>query len=106
MGGTVDDYIFADDIAVANDALSLFTTEIKVLWQSTNYRTLVDFVVSTHARAVKDTDEWENDATIAYFHIVLDIHKGEYLAIVAYSRLGADFGFGTDFACHSCIFNL
>jgi hypothetical protein len=61
----------------------------------------MDLVVTTNTRAVKDADERHDDAVIANLHVVFNIHEGEYLTVVADFRLGADFGFWTNFACHN-----
>jgi hypothetical protein len=47
-----------------------------------------------HAGTITDTDEGEDDATITNLHIILDVHEGEYLTVVADFCLGADFGLG------------
>jgi hypothetical protein len=48
--------------------------------------------MGTHAGTVEDADEGEDDAVVAYLHVVLDIDEGEYLAVVANAGLGADVG--------------
>ena len=101
VGGTVDDYILADDVVVADDAFRLLATEAEVLGQGGDDGSLVNLVVSAHSCSVKDADEGEDDAVVANHHVVFDIYEGEYLAIVADSGLWADFGFRTDFACHN-----
>ena len=97
----VDDHILADDVVVTHLHIRLLATVVEVLRQSTDNSTLMNFVALTDARAVEDADKRHDDAAIAYLHIVFDIHKGEYLTVVAYFSLGADFGFWTNFACHN-----
>ena len=101
VGGTVDDNVLADDVAVADDALRLLTTELEVLGQGTDDGALMDFVVLAHTCSATDADEGEDNATIAYLHVVLDIHEGEYLTVVADLSLGTDLSFGGYFACHN-----
>ena len=101
MGGTVDDDVLADDVAVADDALRLLAAELKVLWQGADDGTLVHLVALAHACAATDADEGEDDAAVAYLNVVLDIHEGEYLTVVADFRLWADFGLWGYFACHN-----
>jgi len=101
MCGTVDDYILSDNVVVADDALRLLPSEFEVLRQCTDDGALVYLVVVTHARTIKNADEGEDDAVVTNHHIVLNVHKGEYLTIVADFRLGRYFSFGTYFACHN-----
>jgi hypothetical protein len=63
----------------------------------------VYLVVVTHARAVADADEGEDDAVVANHHVAFDIGEGEYLTVFADFRSGVDLGFGTYFA-HNCLF--
>ena len=100
MGSTVDDHILANDVTVSNDTLRLLTTELKVLGQSTDDRTLMNLVLFSHTRTIHDTHEGEENATITNFHIVLDIDEGEYLTVIADFRLRTDFGFRGYFASH------
>ena len=94
MCGTVDDNVFADDVAIADDALRLLATELEVLWQGTDDGTLMHLVALAHACAAADADEGEDDAVVAYLHVVLNINEGEYLTVVADFCFGADFGLG------------
>jgi hypothetical protein len=63
-------------------------------------------VVITDARTIADANEGEDDTIITYHHIVLDIHKGEYLTVVANLGLWANLGFGGYFACHNYQFSI
>ena len=101
IGTTVDDYILADDVVVANLHIRLGSTEIEILRQSSYHTTLMDLVILSYTRPVADTDEGEDDTIVADHHIVLDIHEGEYLTVIAYFRLWRDFGLWTDFTCHN-----
>ena len=92
--GTVDDNVFADDVAIADDALRLLATELKVLWQGADDSSLVHLVALAHACAATDADEGEDDAVVAYLHVVLNVNEGEYLTVVADFCFGADFGLG------------
>ena len=100
MGGTVDDHILADDVAIADDALRLLATELKILRQSTYHGTLVHLIILAHARATEDADEGEDDTVVTNLYIVLDIHEGIYLTVVANLRLGRYLSSWTNFACH------
>ncbi len=104
MGGTVDDDILTDDIAVADDTFRLLATELEVLWQSTDDGTLVHLIPFAHARTSTDTDEGEDDAAITYLHIVLYVGEWEYLYVVADFRLWRYLSFWTYFACHNSYF--
>ena len=104
MRGTIDDHILTDDVVVADDTLRLLATELEVLRQGTDDRSLVDLVLLTHTRNVKDTHEGEDDTAITNFHVTLYIDEGEYLTIVADFRSGVNLGFGTYFACHIIYF--
>ena len=106
MGGTVDDDILTDDIAVADDTFRLLATELEVLWQGTDDGTLVYLVFLTHAGARADADKGEDDTAIAYLYIVFDISEGEYLYVVADFGLWTYLGFWTYFACHNYLFML
>ena len=97
VGTAVDNHVLADDIVIAYLNIRLGTTEVKILWQGSNHRALMDFIVLTDARAVADTDEGEDDTVVTNHHIVLDIHKGEYLTVVANLGLWANLGFWTYF---------
>jgi hypothetical protein len=66
----------------------------------------MDFVIVSDTRAVADAYEGEDDTIITYHHIVLDIHKGEYLTVVANLGLWANLGFGGYFACHNYQFSI
>jgi hypothetical protein len=101
MCGTVDDYVLADDVVVANDAFGLLTTELEVLGQGGDDTTLMDLVITAHAGTIEDGDKREDDTVVTNHNVNLDIHKREYLAVVADTRLWADFGFWTYFA-HCC----
>ena len=101
MGGTVDDDVLTDDVAVTDDTLRLLATKLEVLRQGTDDGTLMNLVALTHACTVTDADEGEDDAAIAYLHVVLDIHEGEYLTVVANFRLRRYFSFRGYFVCHN-----
>ena len=101
VGTAVDNHVLADDIVIAYLNIRLGTTEVKILWQGSNHRALMDFVVITNARAVADANEGEDDTVVTNHHIVLDIHKGEYLTVVANLGLWANLGFWTYFTCHN-----
>ena len=101
VGTTVDDYILADDIVVANLHIRLGSTEIEILRQRSYHTTLMDLIILSYTRPVADADEGEDDTIVADHHIVLDIHEGEYLTVIAYFRLWRDFGLWTDFTCHN-----
>ena len=101
VGTAVDNHVLADNIVIAYLNIRLGTTEVKILWQGSNHRALMDFVVITNARAVADANEGEDDTVVTNHHIVLDIHKGEYLTVVANLGLWANLGFGGYFACHN-----
>ena len=92
--GTVDDNVFADDVAIADDALRLLAAELKVLWQGADDSSLVHLVALAHACAATDADEGEDDAVVAYLHVVLNVNEGVYLTVVADFCFGADFGLG------------
>lgn len=98
MGGTVDDDILAEDVVVANLQNALLAAEVEVLRQCSDDGTLMDFIAAAHAGAAQNADEGEDDATVANFHIVLDVNEWEYLAALTYLGLGADFCSWTDFA--------
>jgi len=97
VGGAVDDHVLANDVMVANDALRLLATEVEVLWQCADDSTLVHLVMTAHARAVEDTHKGEDDTVVTNHHVVLDIHEGEYLTVVANLRLWANLSFWTNF---------
>ena len=101
VGTTVDDYILADDVVVANLHIRLGSTEIEILRQRSYHTTLMDLIILSYTRPVADADEGEDDTIVADHHIVLDIHEGEYLTVIAYFRLWRDFGLWTDFTCHN-----
>ena len=98
---TVDDDILTDDVAVADDTLRLLAAELEVLRQGTDDGSLMDFVALAHACTATDADEGEDDAAIAYLDVILDVHEGEYLTVVADFRFGANLGLGGYFACHN-----
>ena len=106
VGTAVDNHVLADDIVIAYLNIRLGTTEVKILWQGSNHRALMDFIVLTDARAVADANEGEDDTVVTNHHIVLDIHKGEYLTVVANLGLWANLGFGGYFACHNFQFSI
>jgi hypothetical protein len=94
---TVNNHVLADNIVITNLYVRLSTAEVKILRQGCNHTSLMNLVVIADARAVADADEWEDDTVITYHHIVLDIHKGEYLTVVANLGLWANLGFWTYF---------
>ena len=104
LGTTVDDYVLADHVVIADPDIRLGASEVEVLRQGCDDTALVDLVVVADAGAAADADEGEDDTVVANLHIVLDIHKGEYLTVVADFRIGADLGLGTNFACHNSKF--
>ena len=57
----------------------------------------MDLVALADARAVADGNEGEDDAVVTDLHVVLNIHEGEYLAILADLRLWAYLGFRGNF---------
>ena len=101
--GSVDDHVFANHIVVADDAERLLTTELEVLRQCCDDGTLVHLVAGSHPCSVEDAHEGEYNAVVADDHVVFNVDEWEYLAIVADLRLGAYFGFWTNFACHISI---
>ena len=103
VGGTVDDHIFADNVTIADNTLRLLATELEVLRQSTDDTALVHLVTLSHARTITYTDKGEDDTAVANHHVVLDIREREYLTVVAYFRLWADFGLWGYFTCHISI---
>lgn len=96
MGSTVDDDILADDIVVADLHQAALATEVKVLRQRTDNRTLVDLIVLADLRPVENTDERKDDGVVTYLHVVLYEDEGEYLNVVADLRLWRYHGFITD----------
>ena len=53
----------------------------------------MDLVVVANARAIADADKGEDDTVITNHHIVLDIHEGEYLTVIANLCLWANLSF-------------
>ena len=100
MGGTVNDHILADDIIITNDTFGFFASEIEILWQCTNDRTLMYFIASTHACAVEDTYEGKDDTVVTNLHITFYIYKGEYLAVVPDFGSRVNLCSCTYFTCH------
>ena len=92
MCGTVDDDVLAYDVAVADDALRLLAPEIEILGQGTDDAALMNLVALAHTCSATDADEGEDDAAIAYHHVVLNVDEGEYLTVVADFRIGRDVG--------------
>lgn len=82
VGGTVDDYVFAYHVVVADDAVALLSAEIEVLRQCSDHGALVYLIAFAEACAVENTDEGEDDAIVAYFYVVFYIDKGEYLTVL------------------------
>jgi hypothetical protein len=101
MSSAIDNHILAEDVIITNYTLSLFTTELKVLRQSSNDCTLVNLILITHTGTITNADEGEDDTVVANHHITLDIHKGEYLTIIADLRSGIYLGLGTYLTCHN-----
>lgn len=101
VGGTVDDNVLANDVVVADDEFRLFSPEVEVLGKCGEHGALMHFVAGTHARAVKDGDEGEDDASVANLHVVFDIDEGEDFTVVADFSTGADFGSWGNIACHN-----
>jgi hypothetical protein len=101
VGSPVDDYILTDDVIIANNEFTLLATKLEVLWQSTQYRTLMNLVVRSHASTVQDAYEWEYDAIVSNDYIIFDIDERKYLAIVADSRFRRNLSSWTYFACHN-----
>jgi hypothetical protein len=101
MSGTVHHYILTENIIVADNAFRLLAMKLEILRQGTNYRTLMHFIIVSHACTITDTDEGEDNAIVANHHVTLYIDKGEYLTIVADFRSWIDFGLWTYFACHN-----
>ena len=100
VGTAVDDHILTDHVIVADLYIRLSTTEIEVLRQSRDDAALMDLVAFTDSRSITDGDEGEDDAVITNHHIVLNIHEGEYLTVIADFRLWRNLGLGGYFACH------
>ena len=101
MRGTVDDDILTDDIVIANDALRFLATELEVLRQCADNSTLMHLVTCSHACAVENGHEGEDDASVTNLYIALDIYEGEYLTIVTDLGSGVNFGLRGYFACHN-----
>ena len=106
VGTTVDDYILADDVVVANLHILLGSTEIEILRQRSYHTTLMDLIILSYTRPVADADEGEDDTIVADHHIVLDIHEGEYLTVITDFCLWAYLGFRGNFACHNFQYSL
>ena len=100
MRSTVNHHVFTNDIIVADNQLTLLTTEFKVLRGCAKNCPLVYFIIITHMGAIQDTGKWEDDTIVTYHHIALNIHEWVYLAIVADFRSCVDFGFWTYIVCH------
>jgi len=92
---TVNDHVLTDNVVVTYLHVRLLTTIVEVLRQGGNDGALVNLVAIADARTVKDADKGEDDAVVAYLHVVLDINEGEYLTVVADTSLGADLSFWT-----------
>ena len=99
----VDDYVFTNDVVVANDELGFSSIVIKVLWNSSEHRTLEYLVVVSHARACKNTGEGIDNAVVTNDNIFFDVGEGIYFAVVTNLYIGGNFCFGTDFTCHILI---
>ena len=100
----IDDHILTNDIFVANLHIRLLTTVVEILWQGSNHSSLVYLVVIADACAIQDGHKGHDDAIVANLYIILDIHEGEYLTIIAYFRLWRYLGFGRNFICHNYIY--
>ena len=98
MGGTVNDYVLADDVVVADDTFRLLATELKVLGQCTDDAALMYLVLAAHTGTAHDADKWEDDTPVTNLYVVFDVDKRKYLTVIADFCLGADFGFGTNVA--------
>ena len=104
VGTTVDDDILSDDVVITNLHIRLGTTEVKVLRQGGDDRTLMDLVTVADARAAADGNEGEDDAVVTDLHVVLNIHEWEYLTVIADLRLWTYLGFRGNFTCHTIYF--
>ena len=103
VSSAVDDYIFANDVVVANDEFGLGAIVIKVLWNGSEHRTLKDLVVVSHSSASKNTGKGIDNAVVANDNIIFDVGEGIYFAVVTNLYIGGNFCFGTDFTCHILI---
>ena len=66
----------------------------------------MNLIVVTDARAIADADKGEDDTVITNHHVVLDIHEGEYLTVIANLCLWANLSFWGYFACHNYQFSI
>ena len=104
VGSAIDNHILTNHIIVAYLNIRLLTTIVEILWQGSNHGSLVYLVVIADASTIQDGHEGHDDAIVANLYIILDIHEGEYLTIIAYFRLWRYLGFWTYFTCHNYIY--
>ena len=104
MGGSVDDYVFADGIAIADHQFGRFARKVEVLWQCTQHRALKHLVVIAQACAVENTHKGIDGAVISNDNIVFDVSEGIYFAVLTDSRFGRNLGSCTYIVCHNLSF--